>query len=86
MGGPLILSGIRPYIDGRSDMYGDDFVVGYARIAHGDANAFGDAVRRWNIRWAMVPIDDKELVGLLARSPDWRRIYKDEVGVIYVRR
>src|SRR5439155_6832644 len=23
MGGPLILSGIRPYVDGRGDMYGD---------------------------------------------------------------
>ena len=31
MGGPLILSGIRPYIDGRGDMYGDELVVGYAR-------------------------------------------------------
>lgn len=85
MGGPLILSGIRPYIDGRSDMYGDDLVLGYARITHGDAKAFGDSVRRWNIRWAMVPNDDKELVGLLARSPDWRLIHKDAVGVIYVR-
>ena len=28
-GGPLILSGIRPYIDGRGDMYGDRFVLGY---------------------------------------------------------
>ena len=37
MGGPLILSGIRPYIDGRGDMYGDELVVGYSRIAHGDA-------------------------------------------------
>ena len=32
MGGPLILSGIRPYIDGRGDMYGDDLVLGFARI------------------------------------------------------
>src|SRR5262249_6135993 len=27
MGGPLILSGIRPYVDGRGDMYGDELVV-----------------------------------------------------------
>ena len=37
MGGPLILSGIRPYIDGRGDMYGDELVLGYSRIAQGDA-------------------------------------------------
>src|SRR5258707_6144417 len=53
MGGPLILSGIRPYVDGRGDMYGDDLVVGYADIVHGDAAAFNQAVQRWNIRWAI---------------------------------
>ena len=41
MGGPLILPGIRPYIDGRGDMYGDELVVGYARITHGDAGRIG---------------------------------------------
>jgi hypothetical protein len=84
MGGPLILSGIRPYIDGRGDMYGDELVVGYSRIAHGDAALFGDAVRRWNIRWAIFPKDAK-IVGLLQRSADWRLIARDKVGVIYTR-
>lgn len=86
MGGPLILSGIRPYIDGRGDMYGDDLVIGYAHIANGDAAAFNQAVQRWDIRWAMLPNSDKGLVSLLARSPQWRPIAKDQVGVIYVRR
>jgi hypothetical protein len=85
MGGPLILSGIRPYVDGRGDMYGDALVVGYARIVHGDPVAFTDAVRRWNIRWAIVPNRDKALIAMLARSPDWRLLASDDVGVIYVR-
>ncbi|HJP67346.1 MAG TPA: hypothetical protein VJ846_00465, partial [Sphingomicrobium sp.] len=51
MGGPLILSGIRPYVDGRGDMYGDDLVIGYSKIIHGDARAFATAVQRWKIRW-----------------------------------
>jgi len=85
MGGPLILSGIRPYIDGRGDMYGDEHVVGYSRIAHGDAALFADAVRRWNIRWAILPNDGK-LIGLIQRSPDWRLVARDKVGVIYARR
>lgn len=86
MGGPLILAGIRPYIDGRGDMYGDDLVVGYAKITHGDAAALDQAVKRWNIRWAMVPNRDNGLARLLAGSPDWRLAAKDEVGSIYVRR
>ena len=85
MGGPLILSGIRPYIDGRGDMYGDDLVLGFARIAHGDANAFAGAVRRWDIRWAIVPNGSKPLIAMLNRTPGWRRIGGDTVGAIYMR-
>ena len=84
MGGPLILSGIRPYVDGRGDMYGDALVVDYSHITHGDAQAFARAVQRWNISWAMLPDGDKSLIALLDRS-GWRRLAHDEVGVIYVR-
>ena len=85
MGGPLILAGIRPYIDGRGDMYGDKLVLGFARIAHGDANEFEAAVQRWNISWAIVPNGSKPLIAMLDRTPGWRRIGGDEVGAIYVR-
>ena len=84
MGGPLILSGIRPYIDGRGDMYGDELVLGYARIVHGDASAFGAAVRRWKIRWAILPNESK-LIRVLDHTPGWRLIRRDKVGAIYVR-
>jgi len=84
MGGPLILSGIRPYVDGRGDMYGDALVVDYARIVHGDAGRFEVAVNRWNIRWAILPNDSK-LIPTIASSPDWRQVAHDKVGVIYRR-
>jgi len=84
MGGPLILSGIRPYVDGRGDMYGDDLVIGYADIVHGDANAFAAAVQRWNIRWAMLPNQSK-LIPVIQRSPEWRLVARDRVGAIYER-
>ena len=84
MGGPLILSGIRPYVDGRGDMYGDKLVVGFSRITHGDAQELGAAVNRWDIRWAMLPNQDKPLIELLSKS-GWRKVYGDKVGVIYAR-
>lgn len=84
MGGPLILAGIRPYIDGRGDMYGDAFVIGFSRISHGDAEAFRQAVRRWNIRWAVLPNQDKHLISLIGQS-GWRKLYGDRVGAIYLR-
>lgn len=84
MGGPLILSGIRPFIDGRGDMYGDALVSDYVRITGGDAAAFEQAVRQWGIRWAILPRRSR-LIWLLDRSPGWRRIAADDAGVVYVR-
>ena len=83
MGGPLILSGIRPYVDGRGDMYGDELVVGFSRIAHGDAASFDEAVQRWNIRWAMLP-KGQQADRRARPQPGWRQIHRDKVGVIYV--
>ncbi|HET7576069.1 MAG TPA: hypothetical protein VFK19_05815 [Sphingomicrobium sp.] len=84
MGGPLILSGIRPFIDGRADMYGDEFVANYARLTKGDSAAFDQAVRRWDIRWAILPVGAKAMIGLAERA-GWRRIASDKVGAVYVR-
>jgi hypothetical protein len=85
MGGPLILSGIRPYVDGRGDMYGDALVVDYKRITDGDRAAFYAAVARWNIRWAILPRRYRGLIALLERSPGWRKEASTEAGVVYVR-
>ena len=86
MGGPLILSGIRPYVDGRGDMYGDDLVVGYRKIVDGDQGALDGATKRWNLRWAILPNRYAKLIALMDRTGGWKKIYGDQVGVIYVRR
>ena len=84
-GGPLILAGVRPYIDGRADMYGDAFVRDYFRAAEGDVGRFDKAVQRYGIRWTMLQ-HRNGLVKKLDASPQWRRIYSDKIGVIHVRR
>ncbi len=84
-GGPLILAGIEPYIDGRSDMYGDVFMTEYVKITEGDIARFDRAVRRYGISWTILP-PNLPLTRLLDDSPEWHRIYQDRVGVIHVRR
>jgi hypothetical protein len=84
-GGPLILAGYRPYIDGRADMYGDAFVLDYSRVTDGDMGRFEAIVRQYGIRWTMLPARSV-LVRALDESPQWKRIYGDRVGVIHVRR
>ena len=84
-GGPLILAGIRPYIDGRAEIYGDAFVANYFKISAGDMRAFDDAVRRYGIEWTMLTHDQARLIRSLEDSGQWRRVYADEIGVIDVR-
>jgi hypothetical protein len=66
-------------------MYGDDLVVGYKQVIDGDPSALAESERRWGIKWAILPLQYSKLIALLDRSRGWRRIYGDEVGVIYVR-
>jgi hypothetical protein len=84
-GGPLIMAGIPPFIDGRADMYGDAFKFEHQRIVDGDAAAFAGAVRRWDIEWTILA-PEEALVALLDRTPGWRRIYADRWAVVHVRR
>jgi len=85
-GGPLILAGIQPYIDGRSEMYGDAFMTDYDAMVRGDWPRFKRAVDRYNIRWAVLPATGMPLQDQVNRSAEWRRIYADSVGAIYVRK
>ncbi len=85
-GGPLILAGIRPYIDGRSDMYGDAFFLDYQRILDGDRAAFDRAAGRFGLRWTMLPPRYDKLIGQLDSDPAWQQIYADRNAVIHRRR
>ena len=84
-GGPLILAGVRPFIDGRGDMYGDAFMFEHARVIDGDRAAFARAVRQWGIGWTILE-PDAPLVRLLDNSPGWRRAYADQWAIVHVRR
>jgi hypothetical protein len=84
-GGPLILAGIKPYIDGRSEMYGDEFFADYVKIIDGDRARFDRAVARYGIRWTILAERDHALIAQLDKSKNWRRIHSDRIGVIHVR-
>lgn len=83
-GGPLVMLGIRPYIDGRADMYGDDFTFRSRDINRGDIVKFREDVARYGIRWAVVEFDDG-LKPKLEREPGWRKFAEDKNAAIFVR-
>ncbi len=84
-GGALIYAGIKPYIDGRADMYGDAFFLDATRILDGDRASFDRAVKRWHISWTILP-PHSAVVARLDHDPTWRRQYTDRWAVIHVRR
>lgn len=80
-GGFLIFAGVKPYIDGRADMYGDAFVANDDLMQRGDGGAAAAAIARYRIRWTLLR-PDRPLVGVLERTQGWKETYKDEYSVV----
>jgi hypothetical protein len=83
-GGYLIFEGVRPFIDGRTDMYGDAFMARYARIVSPDPAALDAAIRQYQIAWTILP-PDSPVVAEMDHEPGWRRLYADRYAVVHVR-
>jgi hypothetical protein len=81
-GGYLIFKGVKPFIDGRADMYGDAFVQEYLALDGGTEPDFDNAVRKWDIRWTILSPRDG-LVRVLDKKPNWKRVYADGSAVVH---
>jgi hypothetical protein len=85
-GGPLILSGVKVYIDGRAEMYGDAFMTEYSRMSTDDFDAFERTVKRFSIQWVMLPWTEKFMLRGMVKSGAWCQIYRDKLGMIAVKK
>jgi hypothetical protein len=83
-GGPLIVRGIKVYMDGRTDLYGDDYFREYLRVWRGDPAAFERAERKCGFCWTMFPPDNKRLIALLDHRAGWKRFYSDKYAIHHV--
>jgi hypothetical protein len=79
-GGYLIFRGVRPFIDGRADMYGDAFVAADDALQRGDAAQIDHALKTWPIRWAILQ-PGLPLVGAL-EARGWRETHRDKFAVV----
>ncbi len=83
-GGWLIFNGVKPYIDGRADMYGDDFLKQYLYATGGAPGPIATAFNRYKIAWTILQ-PAAPLVAKLDVTPGWRRLYADKYAVVQVR-
>jgi hypothetical protein len=83
-GGYLVQAGVPTFIDGRGDLYERGGVFGdYMHVMQFKPGAFG-VLRNYDISVCLLERDEPLATALL-ESPNWRRVYVDNVSSIYVR-
>ena len=72
------------YIDGRIDMYGDQFVKEYIDIIRGKID-WQQPFSRYGVRVAI--LNPKSMLSREMQSaPDWQMLYQDEMAAVFARR
>lgn len=84
-GGYLIFSGVPTFIDGRVELYGNDFLAAYLAAERGDAVVLAALLDRYHIAWSLVQAQ-APVAAALDRLPGWRRVYADDRAVVHTRR
>jgi hypothetical protein len=83
-GGWLIFNRVRPFIDGRADMYGDDFVKLYLDVDSAKPRIVDATFRRYGVAWTILS-PASPLVAQVDAMPGWRRIYADKWAIVQVK-
>jgi hypothetical protein len=82
-GGYLIWRGIPVFVDGRPDVYGDEFVRAYGKTYYLGPD-WREPLDRYAVDYVLIG-KSSALSTLLAASREWREVYRDELAVVYVR-
>ncbi len=83
-GGYLIFRGIKTFIDGRADFYGDRFIKRYYDAVNLEKGDLPRLLNRYGITWTLLA-PSQPAVQLLAHLPGWRQIYADKIAVVDAR-
>jgi hypothetical protein len=83
-GGYLILAGVAPFIDGRAELYGDEFITRYVETVLMKKDQLPQLLDDNRIMWTLFP-PDAAIIILMDHLPGWRRLYADAVAVVHVR-
>ena len=84
LGGQLIFRGVRPFIDSRADLYGDEFLSRYRRITQPDRIALERALSEFGIAWTIFAAGHP-ILRMLDEEPGWRRLVETDGVVIHTR-
>jgi len=80
----LMFVGIKTFIDGRADMFGDPFIKRDYEATHGQSAELPSLLSEYHVAWTIFP-PDSQAVAALDRMPGWRRLYADDIAVVHVK-
>lgn len=83
-GGYLIWRGIPVFVDGRADVYGDDFLFFYQRAAQLRSD-WREPLERYAVDYVLVG-RHSALATMLAEVQGWEEAYADDMARVFVRR
>jgi hypothetical protein len=84
-GGFLIYAGVPTFADGRSDLYGDEFLRPYFMFLHTPSDeGLRTLADKFDIEWTLFRADSAAAKFMDTR-PDWTRVYKDDVAAVHRR-
>ncbi|MBV8507097.1 MAG: hypothetical protein JOZ11_14980 [Alphaproteobacteria bacterium] len=83
-GGYLIFAGIPPFIDGRAELYGDEFIRRYVQAMLLESDELPKLLDQYGIVWTLIA-PERPAALLLDHLPGWLRLYADDDAVVHVR-
>jgi hypothetical protein len=78
-GGYLIFRGVTPFIDGRVDMYGEQFMRRYLAV-----DQLTGLLAKYRIAWTIFYPDNPRTT-VMDNLPGWVRLYADDTAVVHIR-
>lgn len=82
-GGYLIWRGLPVFVDGRADVYGDDFLFYYLQTWE-LTSSWRQPLLEWQVEYVLIE-PQRSLGTLLIASGEWTPVYTDEVAQVLVR-
>jgi hypothetical protein len=83
-GGYLIFSGIPTFIDGRAELYGNDFLSRYLAAEAGDCEKLAALLQEYGVEWTLLA-PRQGAAHCLDNFLGWRRVFSDRRAVIHMR-
>ena len=83
-GGYLIWRGLPVFVDGRADVYGDEFLFYYLQAFEVRQN-WAEPLTDFDVSYVLME-RGSPLISLLLAGGEWQEVYQDDVAQIVVRR